>query len=65
MKEITINSSVNSLKRLKDTISNYIKLKNLEKMRLFNHKGLELDEPDIEYLTNGQVIYVSEGNILN
>ena len=63
MIEITINSSINSLKRLKDAISNYFKVKNFEKLRIFNHKALELEDSDIEYLTNGQVLYVSEGNI--
>ena len=62
MAEIRINSSINSLKRLKDTISNHLKIK-FEKMRIFNHKSLDLDESDVDFLTNGQVLYVSESKI--
>lgn len=64
MIEIQLNSSINSLKRLKDMISSYIKIKG-DKMRLFNHRGLDLDESDIDYLNNSQVIYVSDGKNFN
>ena len=65
MLEIKINSSIKSLKRLKDIIASSIKIKNVEKMRLFNHKGLDIDESDVEYLSNAQVLYVSEGKNFN
>ena len=32
-------------------------------MRIFNHKSLDLDESDVDFLTNGQVLYVSESKI--
>jgi len=34
-------------------------------MRIFNHKGLDLDDSDLDNLINGQVLYVSDSKILN
>ena len=56
MIEIEIPSNIKTLRRLKDTISNYIYCKNI---RIFNHKGLDIDDADIEYLEPKQVLYVS------
>jgi len=64
MIEIIIPPNVNTLKRLKDTISNYLDYK-LEKMRLFNHKSLELEDTDVENFVNNQVIYLSDGKNFN
>ncbi len=54
--DIEISYNVNTLRRLRDTISSYIYCKNV---RIYNHKGLEIDDADIEYLENGQVLYVA------
>ena len=63
MIEIEIPQNCNTLRRLKDTISNYIYCKNL---RIYNHQGLEIDDADIEYLESKQVLYVSQdGAIFN
>ena len=57
---IYISSAINTLKRLKDEINSHIKNRfNLDKMIIFNSKGLEVDEVDIQYLKHGQVLFVS------
>lgn len=69
MLRIKINHSINSLKRLRDTINNNIKDYKVSNIRIYNHKGLEIDNADIDNLLNNQVIYVAlEGenfNLLN
>ncbi len=62
--EIMINRNVNSLKRLKDSISYNLDYR-IEKMRLFNHKSLELEDTDVENLVDDQVIYLSDGKNFN
>ena len=57
--EIFINLSVNSLKRLKDCILAHISKVPSDKLRIFNHKGIEIDDADISYLNNNQLLYVS------
>jgi hypothetical protein len=58
--KVTIDSAVNTLKRLKDVISNTVRNKHsTDKMMIFNYKGLEVDEVDIQYLKHDQVLFVS------
>lgn len=64
--KIKINTSINSLKRLKDTISNNLKEYKITNLKIYNHKGLEIDNADIDNLANNQVLYVSlEGENFN
>jgi len=52
------------LKRLKDNILNTLGIKvNIEKMRIFNYKGIEIDNADIEYLKDNQILYLSLNSI--
>ena len=30
-----------------------------EKMKIYNYKGIEIDDADIEYLKNGQMLYLA------
>jgi len=56
---------VNSLKRLKDSIIANISKVPSDKVRIFNHKGIEIDDADINYLHNNQILYVSlDGTII-
>lgn len=59
--EIVMNSSTNSLKRLKNIITSYLNISNKysERIIIFNYKGLEIDDSDIPHLVNNQVLYVS------
>lgn len=60
--EIKINKSVNSIERLKNIIiSNYLqnKYRKTEKTIIYSYNGLELDDADINYLENNQVLYLS------
>jgi serine/threonine protein kinase len=55
-----IPESINSLKRLRDAIQGYLKFQlNHDKLRIFNYKGIEIDEADIDYLSNGQLLFIS------
>lgn len=66
MMEIEISKNINSIRRLKDKISSHLNFKSSAMMRIFNHKGLEMDDADIDYLLNNQVIYVSlDGTAFN
>lgn len=63
---ITISDSINSLKRLKDKvlsyISTYLSIKtpsNSDKIRVFNYKGIEIDNADIDYLYEDQFLFIS------
>jgi len=47
------------LKRLKDSILAHISKVSSDKLRIFNHKGIEIDDADISYLLNNQLLYVS------
>jgi calcium-dependent protein kinase len=58
--DLTLPNSINSLKRLKDCILNNIKSQgNIDKIKIFNYKGIEIDEADIDYLGNGQMLFLS------
>jgi hypothetical protein len=59
MLKIKINPSINSLKRLKDAINYNIKDYKISNIKIYNHKGLEIDNADIDNLLNNQVIYVA------
>lgn len=64
--EMFIGLSINSLKRLKDAIIGHLKLSRqyIERTIIYNYKGLEVDDSDINYLNDGQVLYVSvDGNL--
>lgn len=38
----------------------------LDKIRIFNNKGIEIDDADISYLSSDQILYVSlDGNYYN
>ena len=64
--EIYINETVNSLKRLKDCITQNLNQKfTYDKIKIYDYKEMELDDADIEYLQDNQTIYVSfDGNNL-
>ena len=62
--EIKINYTVNSLKRLKDSLLGHIQKCPLDKIRIFTNKGMEIDDADISYLTSDQILYVSLDGIL-
>lgn len=55
-----LSDSINSLKRLKDAIQQHLKFHfSHDKARIFNYKGIEIDEADIDYLTDGQFLFIS------
>jgi len=54
------SSSIRSLNRLKNIIVKQLNLNvNIEQMIIFNYKGIEIDDADIEYLTHLQTLYIS------
>lgn len=57
--EIILNKSVNSQKRLKDCIVANISKVPIDRLRIFNYKGIEIDDADIPYLNDNQTLYVS------
>jgi len=58
--ELILPKSINSLKRLKDCIINQLKFSvNSSKFKIFNYKGIEIDEADIDYLSDGQILFIS------
>lgn len=58
--ELQLPRSVTSIKRLKDFINSNLKSSiNLERFRIFNYKGIEIDEADLDYFTEGQYLYIS------
>ncbi len=59
IKEIQITKSINSIRRLKDKLAIELNLYNSSNIRIFNHNGLDMDDTDIEYLADNQVMYVS------
>lgn len=64
--EIKITNTVNSLKRLKDCILSHTGKCSLDKIRIFNNKGIEIDDADICYLSSDQILYVSlDGIFIN
>ncbi len=62
--KISIDYTIDTIRRLKDIIlirinKNYA----YDRLSLFNKKGLELDDNDIQYLENNESIYLSlDGN---
>ena len=56
-----INPYINSLKRLKDVIITHLKYPRLyiDRAILYNYKGLEIDDVDIPYLIQNQILYIS------
>jgi hypothetical protein len=65
--EIIINQNVNTLKRLKDFIITALEYPRqyIDRMIIYNYKGLEIDDVDMPYLNNNQVLYVSlDGKII-
>jgi hypothetical protein len=66
MIKIKINPSINSLKRLKDTVTNNLKDYKIYNLKIYNHKGLEIDDADVDNLGNNHVIYIAlEGENFN
>ena len=57
--EITLPKSVNSLRRLRDCIFSNLKTNYTDKLKIFNYKGIEIDEADIDYLGDGQLLFLS------
>lgn len=58
---ISIPNSIDTIKKLKDYlfIEKNINKTYIDRMIFYNYKGLELDDSDISYLTNKQVVYLS------
>jgi calcium-dependent protein kinase len=67
---LKINKKINTLKKLKEHI-NYEKnsTKSIEKIKIYNEKGMEIDDADVENLINDELLYISfdnsKFNILN
>jgi serine/threonine protein kinase len=59
--EIKISEDINTIKRLKDIIFYEKKIsKSLyEKIKIYNHKGMEIDDFDVIDLSNNQILYLS------
>jgi len=58
--QVEITSSINSYKRLKEQINYTGNLnKNIEQMRVYNDKGIEIDDADLSSLHNKDILYVS------
>ena len=62
--KIEVTENINTIQKLKDLILFSKKSINSppEKIRLFNHKGIELDELDLPYLKDSPMIYLSLDN---
>ncbi len=62
--KIEVTENINTIQKLKDLILFSKKSINSppEKIRLFNHKGIELDELDLPYLKDSPIIYISFDN---
>ena len=60
---IKINQKINTLKKLKEYI-NYLKntKKTIEKIKIYNEKGMEIDDADVENLINDELLYISFDN---
>ena len=60
---IKINQKINTLKKLKEYI-NYLKntQKTIEKIKIYNEKGMEIDDADVENLINDELLYISFDN---
>ena len=60
---LKITPKINTLKKLKEYI-NYEKnsSKNIEKIKIYNEKGMEIDDADVENLINNELLYISFDN---
>jgi calcium-dependent protein kinase len=60
---LKITPKINTLKKLKEYI-NYEKnsSKNIEKIKIYNDKGMEIDDADVENLINNELLYISFDN---
>ena len=60
---LKITQKINTLKKLKEYI-NYEKnsSKNIEKIKIYNDKGMEIDDADVENLINNELLYISFDN---
>jgi hypothetical protein len=56
MSVLKIPPSINSVRRLRDYIASEVKYKSSTDMVIYNFKGLELDDSDIYYINNGDVL---------
>jgi len=55
-----IAPSINSLKRLKDSLLSSLDIQSpTDKIKIYNYKGLEIDDADIEYLKDKQILYLA------
>ena len=66
--EIKISEDINTIKRLKDIIfyEKNISKSLYEKIKIYNHKGMEIDDFDVIDLSNNQILYLSlDGNKFN
>ena len=67
---LKINQKINTLKKLKEYINNEKNsTKGIEKIKIYNEKGMEIDDADVENLINDELLYISfdnsKFNILN
>ena len=62
--KIQVSNDINTIQKLKDLILFSKKSLNTtpEKIRLFSHKGMELEELDLPYLKDSPLIYISFDN---
>lgn len=56
---IKIPFTINSVRRLRDYIASEMKYKNSTEMVIYNFKGFELDDSDIHYINNEDVLCAS------
>ena len=60
MFKLNIDDSINSLRRLKEKILEKMnKIHHSEKSKLYNYKGFEIDDNDIQYINNNESLYLS------
>ena len=57
---IEITSTINSVRRLKETIaySKELSRSSIDKMKVYNHRGIEVDDIDISDLKNDDILYL-------
>ena len=58
--KIEITSTINSVRRLKETIaySKQLSRESIDKMKIYNHRGIEVDDIDISDLKNDDILYL-------
>ncbi len=59
--KVSISSSVDTLRKLKEIVmyEKDISKSFFDKIKFYNHKGIEIDDSDVSYLTDQQIIYIS------